>query len=321
MDDANNKLCDSCTYSSAEGYCGNGALPLVDTNYCTYYEEGPCAIPNRGRPHWDHPDPILPHQRQRVTGCRVIPINWDGNCNYGTYCLYLDRYHPPNGSVNDPHNPGDAMVIDMLQVMEGFSWVVFLLREGCRFDSAYGKQYMDRVERPAQVSVRPHVPPGLGWGDYKVRAYLQVVVWIPETRGSWHSGTAAHEVPEQYWWLDPTLPPSTLHPMHQLLISTIKQVSDCYLNLTPHNLRYDQNTSTRDAITSLLMDTLNLGLELRGRPLEAWLMPVDTLHLKHFNRTLWGWTGLPTEGSIRMLELHRDAIRMEYTQYGGRPHG
>ena len=313
MDD--DKLCDSCTYSSAEGYCGNGALPLLDPNYCSLYEGGPRATPYWGRPHWDHPGPILPYQRQRVTGCRVIPTNWNGN--HGNYCLYLDRQHPPNGSVNGPHNPGDAMVIELLRVMGAFTWLPFVLGDGCKFDSAYGEQYLDRRGRrgvPTQVSLRPHVLAGVSWGDYKVIALLHVQVWVAGTMGSWYVGTAAHEVPEQYWWLDPTLPTRTLYPMHQLLISTIKEVSDSYINLTPHSLRYDQNTTAKDAITSLLMDTLNLGLELRGRPLEAWLGPVDTLHLKHFNRTLWGWTG---GGG----ELEWSARLREVLDGGGRPHG
>lgn len=249
-------LCNTCMYSSNEGYCGQGNVLIAGE--CSGYIEGQQPVTRPPLPWWDIPAPIT-ISRYRDHGCQVLPFHYR-DAGYSGYGMFLDY-------------EDDRHVVDILRLLESYRWVFNALHL-CRWYTAYGKGYTYPLTGlPARVSVQL-IPT---WGTYKVMLYVRLVATSLVPGSSSCQGDHTTEVPEQLWWLDPTLPRNTLEPMHEMLGSALdmydNHVHMCNKSISPPGGYY----INMDEATALLEQVLDLGLRLRGRPLHEWNDAVDRL--------------------------------------------
>lgn len=244
-------LCNKCTYGSNDEWCGLGNV-LIDST-CSGYVEGqqPISTARPRLPWWDTPRPII---RLKGRGCQVLPYTDSDNAR-SYYAMFLDYEE-------------DTHVIGILRRMDSFEWVFNALRL-CRWHTAYGKDYTYPLSGvPAWV----HVDITTTWGQHKVMVYVRLVL-RSLLSGTECQGDINTEVPEQLWWLDPTLPRDMVDPMHQLLGNVVRLYDTHCRYMSPPDRLY----INMDASATVLEEVLDLGLRLRGRPLSEWNDALDKL--------------------------------------------
>ena len=243
-------LCNGCMYGSHEGYCGLGNVLIADT--CSGHIEGQQPAIRRPLPWCDRPAPI---DRRRGHGCQVLPYS-SRHSGDSAYIMFLDYEH-------------DREVVAILRLLANYDWVFNALRM-CRWYTAYGKGYTYPLSGvPARVSLQI-IPT---WGTHKVMLYMRLVVTSLLAGNSSCQADGSTEVPEQLWWLDPTLPRDMLVPIHQLLSSIVHQYDyHCKSVSRPGSLYINMESAT-----TLLEEVLDLGLRLRGRPHTEWNDALDDL--------------------------------------------
>lgn len=250
-------LCNGCMYGSTEGFCGLGNVLITGT--CSGYIEGQQPTTIRPLPWWDRAGPIDRSDHHRRPGCQVLPSSYR-DVGYNYYAMFLDYEE-------------DRQVVSILRLLESYRWVFNALRL-CRWYTAYGKGYTYPLTGfPARVSVQ--LTPT--WGTHKVMLYVRLVVTSMVPGNSSCQGDYNTEVPEQLWWLDPTLPRDMLEPMHRLLGSAVhlydNQVHMRNKSMSPPGGYY----INMDEATALLEQVLDMGLRLRGRALSEWNDAMDRL--------------------------------------------
>lgn len=243
-------LCNACTYGSYEGYCGLGKMVVAGA--CSGYIEGQQPVPRDPLPWWDRPAPI---DRCRGRGCQVLPFTFSDSGGSG-YTMFLDYTQ-------------DRQVVTILRLLADYDWVFNALRQ-CRWYTAYGKRYTYPLSRaPARASVQV-IPT---WGMHKVMVHVRLVLTSLVPGNSSCQADRSSEVPEQLWWLDPTLPGDMVHPMHQLLSIIVGRWDTFCKSMSPRGSLYID----MDASASVLEEVLDVGLRLRGRPLTEWSDALDNL--------------------------------------------
>jgi hypothetical protein len=163
----------------------------------------------------------------------------------------------------------DREVVGILRLLESYEWVFNALSQ-CRWYTAYGNEYTYPLSGvPARVSLQ--ITPT--WGTHKAMLYMRLVVTSLVPGNSSCQGDGSTEVPEQLWWLDPTLPRGMLNPMHQLLSVVVREWDSYCKSMSPPGRLY----INMDASASMLEEVLDLGLRLRGRPYTEWNDALDKL--------------------------------------------